>query len=40
MRAPAQVPLALHVATKAEAVYQELRSRILDGSIQPASTLN
>lgn len=40
MRAPAQVPLALHVVTKAEAVYQELRSRILDGSIQPASTLN
>ena len=40
MRAPAPVPLALHVATKAEAVYQELRSRILDGSIQPASTLN
>jgi DNA-binding GntR family transcriptional regulator len=40
MRAPAQVPLALHVATKAEAVYQELRGRILDGSIQPASTLN
>ncbi|HKV32211.1 MAG TPA: GntR family transcriptional regulator [Candidatus Dormibacteraeota bacterium] len=40
MRAPAQVPLALHVATKAEAVYQELRSRILEGSIQPASTLN
>ena len=40
MTAPAQVPLALHVATKAEAVYQELRSRILEGSIQPASTLN
>jgi DNA-binding GntR family transcriptional regulator len=40
MRALVQVPFALHVATKAEAVYQELRSRILDGSIQPASTLN
>ncbi len=40
MRAPAQAPLMLHVATKAEAVYQELRSRILDGSIEPASTLN
>jgi DNA-binding GntR family transcriptional regulator len=40
VRASASIPLALHVATKAEAVYQELRSRILDGSIQPASTLN
>ncbi len=40
MTAQAQVQPGLHVATKAEAVYQELRSRILDGSIKPASTLN
>jgi len=40
MTAQAQVQAGLHVATKAEAVYQELRSRILDGSIKPASTLN
>jgi DNA-binding GntR family transcriptional regulator len=40
MKAPALLQVGLHVATKAEAVYQELRSRILDGSIKPASTLN
>jgi len=40
MRAQPQDQLLLHVTTKAEAVYQELRSRILDGSIEPASTLN
>jgi DNA-binding GntR family transcriptional regulator len=40
MTAQAHVQPGLHVATKAEAVYQELRSRILDGSIKPASTLN
>jgi len=40
MSAQASERLALHVATKAEAVYQELRTRILDGSIEPASTLN
>ena len=31
---------AFRVSTKAEAVYRELRTRILDGSIEPASTLN
>ncbi len=40
MNAQAFEQPALHVATKAEAVYQELRGRILDGSIEPASTLN
>ncbi len=40
MKARVQDGLPLHVSTKAEAVYQELRSRILDGSIEPGSTLN
>lgn len=40
MSAEATRNVALHVSTKAEAVYQELRARILDGSIEPASTLN
>jgi DNA-binding GntR family transcriptional regulator len=30
----------LRVSTKAEAVYTELRERILDGSLEPGSTLN
>ncbi len=40
MSAEALDKIPLHVNTKAEAVYQELRTRILDGSIEPASTLN
>ena len=40
MNTEAVPQVALHVRTKAEAVYQELRARILDGSIEPASTLN
>jgi DNA-binding GntR family transcriptional regulator len=30
----------LNVRTKAEAVYDELRARILDGTLEPGSTLN
>ncbi len=40
MSAEALDKIPLQVNTKAEAVYQELRTRILDGSIEPASTLN
>ncbi len=40
MSAEMMESLPLRVATKAEAVYLELRARILDGSYEPASTLN
>ncbi|HYM51128.1 MAG TPA: GntR family transcriptional regulator [Candidatus Limnocylindrales bacterium] len=36
---PAPTP-PLRVATKAEAVYDELRTRILDGTLEPGSVLN
>lgn len=38
--APDEVNRPLQVATKAEAAYEELRSRILNGRFEPGSTLN
>jgi DNA-binding GntR family transcriptional regulator len=37
---PGQVSRPLRIGTKAEAAYEELRSRILDGSFEPGSTVN